>query len=550
MEVEIVGKNHLESTRYQRGSMKRGIDQPARSGGDWRMMEKRLFEASLSGRVESLRELMEEDRLILARVSVTCFDESPLHIAAMLGHAEFGKTIVLYKPDMVTDLNLQGRTPLHLAAALGHVELVKMLVSVDSNVCSFHDEDGYTPLHLAVIKGQIGVMKELLIAQPGAVRCTMDGGETLLHTCVKSNRLEALKLLVDLVSLEGFISFRDDDGNTILHIATLMKQMETVKYLLKRTGVKLNEINANGFTALDIICQMPRDLKVVEIREVLQEAGALRARKLPPSARDAVPHHVLGDFPQTAGQAHPSPEGNGTKKNVDKLKWVKKKRDALMVAATVIAAMAYQAGLNPPSSVWNPDYNYTDPVTNINITYYAGTSIMADNYPDGYILFWKYNTTSFLASMSTVLLLLSGLPLKHKFFMWILMAAMWVTMSSMALTYLTAMQAISPAHEDNKISHVVRTSIFIWLGLIGLVFLVHTCRFLKWCYKKDRAMMEKRIYEASQSGNVDSLNKLIEEDRLILSLVLVTCFVESPLHIATGKSACKAKMYTTSHSLF
>ncbi|KAK6941328.1 Ankyrin repeat [Dillenia turbinata] len=302
-------------------------------------------------------------------------------------------------------------------------------------------------------------MKELFIVQTGVVRCTMDGGETLLHTCVKSNRLEAVKILVDLGSVEDFISFRDDDGNAILHIATLMKQMETVKYLLKRTGVKVNEINANGFTALDMICQMPRDLRLWRF-----------AKKFRPSTRDAVPQHVLGDFSQTAGRAHPSPEGNSTNIKADKPKnWVKKKRDALRVAAIVIAAMAYQAGMNPPSGVWNPDYNYADPETKINTTYSAGTSVMAANYPDGYILFRNFNTTSFLASMSIVLLLLSGPPLRRRFFMWILMTAMWVTMSSIALTYLVAMQAISPAHEDSKISHVVQASIFKWLGLIGLL---------------------------------------------------------------------------------
>ncbi|KAL3747183.1 hypothetical protein ACJRO7_016030, partial [Eucalyptus globulus] len=80
--------------------------------------------------------------------------------------------------------------------------------------------------------------------------------------------------------------------------------------------------------------------------------------------------------------------------------------------------MAYQAGLSPPGSLWNDDQTYN----NGTISYYAGTSIMAANVPVVSPFFWTCNTVSFLASLSTILLLMSGLPLGKKVLMWILTA--------------------------------------------------------------------------------------------------------------------------------
>lgn len=51
--------------------------------------------------------------------------------------------------------------------------------------------------------------------------------------------------------------------------------------------------------------------------------------------------------------------------------WLKENGDALLIAASVIAAMAYQAGFNHLRGVWQDD----------KAQYHPGTSIMADNYP-------------------------------------------------------------------------------------------------------------------------------------------------------------------------
>ncbi|KAK3040407.1 hypothetical protein RJ639_026812 [Escallonia herrerae] len=188
-----------------------------------------LYDASYTGSVESLKKLMEEDRLTLARISVTNFNETPLHVAAMLGHAAFAKALVGYQPNLVRELDSQGCSPLHLASANGYVEIVKLLLVKDSSVCHVRDEDGRTPLHLAVMKGRVDVINELVSAHKEVMRYTRDGSsETILHLCVKHNQLEALKRLVELdgVDDDDLANAQNDNGNTILHTATALKQME------------------------------------------------------------------------------------------------------------------------------------------------------------------------------------------------------------------------------------------------------------------------------------------------------------------------------------
>ncbi|PKI72062.1 hypothetical protein CRG98_007519 [Punica granatum] len=91
-------------------------------------IERLLHDAAVEGNVPSLLRLLEEDRFALHRVVSGCFDQTPLHVASMLGHLEFVQEILTRNPDMARALDSQRSSPLHLAAAKGHVEMVKLLL--------------------------------------------------------------------------------------------------------------------------------------------------------------------------------------------------------------------------------------------------------------------------------------------------------------------------------------------------------------------------------------------------------------------------------------
>ncbi|KAK9099465.1 hypothetical protein Syun_026510 [Stephania yunnanensis] len=164
-------------------------------------MRKALFEASLDGNVFALNELLEEDPLALER-TITSSSETPLHIAAMLGHVEFAREILSRKPELASELDSEK-----------NIEMVRELARVAPDVCLSTDSDGRTPLHLAAMKGRIEIMKELFRWRPGALdKVLFDGGETVLHLCVKHSRLEALELSLQWLE-DRQVSINSKDGH-------------------------------------------------------------------------------------------------------------------------------------------------------------------------------------------------------------------------------------------------------------------------------------------------------------------------------------------------
>ncbi|KAF8388768.1 hypothetical protein HHK36_025448 [Tetracentron sinense] len=437
-------------------------------------MDEMLYEASRNGSVDSLKKLIAKDPLIFDRVPLASYShETPLHIAAMLGHGDIVREFLHLKPELASESDSQGRSPLHLASAKGHVDIVRELLMKNTKVCSVRDQDGRTPLHLAAMGGRVDVIKELLV---GVTKITEDQGETAaLHLCVEYNRLEALKVLVESVTDDDeFINSKDDNGKTVSDLAKAKNQKQIIKYLATRTGEEVNAFNSNGSTTVDI---------------------------------------------------PDSPQGSSSKKQFQnhgdwlKSSWLKKKREAVMVAATVIAAMALQVGLSPPGGVWQENSKEKDGFGNP--LYYAGTSILAHNNPAAFHLVMAFNTVSFVNSLSLVLLLISGLPFKHRIYTWILLVSMWINISFMGFTYIVAVSSMARFRQRNRIVSLIGIrsppptfpnkaptpvydlsinwiAFFMWLGFITIIFLIHTVRLVLWVV---REVLIWRKWRLSSSPN-------------------------------------------------
>jgi ankyrin repeat protein len=154
---------------------------------------------------------------ILDRVSLTSFCETPLHIAALLGHLEFSKVLLNKKPKLAEEVDSRGRIPLHLASAEGCTEIVKVLLQANADVCLVHDQDERIALHLVVMRGRIEIMKMLIGAQPESIWVNLNG-DNILHLCVQFNHLDTLRVLVESDNGEElFLSSKDHHGNSILH---------------------------------------------------------------------------------------------------------------------------------------------------------------------------------------------------------------------------------------------------------------------------------------------------------------------------------------------
>lgn len=227
-----------------------------------------------------------------------------------------------------------------------------------------------------------------------------------------------------------------------------------VQYLTSNViGIEVNAFNSNGLTALDILAQSNRDLKDMDIAETVRAVGAIRTTNkvlfsTSPTARSktwcGIPVGVIFDT-QDKG-------------------WLSRKQDALMVVASLIATVAFSAGVNPPGGVWQDDNSSG------NKTQTAGTSVFAAKHKDNYNEYLACNTIGFTASLIVMLMLITGLPFKHPVVVWILIFAMWVAVASMAASYGKAIKFLTPV-ESHKI--IYKISIFVALGTIfslGLFF--------------------------------------------------------------------------------
>ncbi|XP_054797639.1 uncharacterized protein LOC129302780 [Prosopis cineraria] len=161
-------------------------------------MDQRLVEASRNGDVIALFRMLEEDPQILDKASLAYHRESPLHVAALGGKANFVKQILSLMPSLATQPNQKGLIPLHMASAKGHDETVRELLKVkldDDSVkqCLLKDDDGWTPLHYAAWKGKVEAFQELVSHIPECMLETTPKGETVLHLAVKANQFGALR---------------------------------------------------------------------------------------------------------------------------------------------------------------------------------------------------------------------------------------------------------------------------------------------------------------------------------------------------------------------
>lgn len=458
-------------------------------------MDRKLYEASFTGNVAALNALLQEDQLILDRISLTSFNETPLHIAALRGHLDFARLLLGHKPKLVTSLDSLRRSPLHLASAEGHVGIVQELLRVQGgqNLCNSRDQDGRTPLHLAAMNEHLEVIKVLTRARPEIAREAVDHQETILHLCVTHNRFEALKLLMELWTDEDVAKLIDHDGNTLLHVAAMHKQIETMKFLLGKSSIKVggNAVNGHGFTALDVLDHCPRDFKALETREILIEAGIKRAKDIKPlpeplrsTNKSEIKKPGGTKTSQDMSNSQQKPKGfvsrvwNTFFKN-ESTNLLEKERGNLVIAAIIVTAMTFHAGLHPPGGTYFDSNN----------GHSAGNAVQAEVDIDEFSQFLTLNTIPLIISLSSILILISGFNLRNKLVMWLLMQGMLTTFVFIIFTYLQSIAIMSP---DQWINDGTTYLCFSWVLLCALFAFISTVYFIVYAIKKLRTSIAKR----------------------------------------------------------
>ncbi|OWM86543.1 hypothetical protein CDL15_Pgr015578 [Punica granatum] len=369
--------------------------------------------------------------------------ENMLYEAAAMG--DVSALQILLRDDKLTLDRVLSRcfteTPLHIAVMLGHREFVKEILSRKPEMAKELDFRKSLPVHLATAKGHVEVVKLLLSENP-----------------------EALEYLLDVMGDDReFVNYLDNDGSTILHLAAADRQVEIVTLTLRKSRVELNMVNSYGFSAQDIaLAHGRRCSKDIEIQESLKQAGAVQ-----PSLRGK-DQTVPVEIEKNNRRHKPKREKN----------WLEQKRSAIMVVASLIATMAFQAGINPPAILFQENKKIKD---RVDIT--AFVNIIA---------------VSFYASACIILLLIGGLPLRRRFFMWFLMVIMWVAIISIMMAFEQALDILAQSNDtDMPVSE-------LYLGEVGRILVVvllfaHTVRLIVKTVRCVRRRIEKQRSNLSSS---------------------------------------------------
>ncbi|XVF33656.1 hypothetical protein REPUB_Repub17cG0186700 [Reevesia pubescens] len=393
------------------------------------MDKEKLFEAARTGNIELLHDLLGINPLILTDVALSCSSETPLHVAVMAGQVDFVQQIIKYKPGFAGEMSKDGYRPLDIAAVIGHIDIVKQLLKIDLQICRLPGKDQRTALHYAAAKGRVEIINEFISTCPKSITDVTICGETALHLAVKNNQFPAFSVLIkwlEKLNDRTVINFRDRDGNSVLHLATARRQCNSLELLVGKNNVfsevlEVNATNSKGLTAMDILDIVMDEPNDIQIRKILQNAGAIEFRGAKNTAH-------LPSSPKKMAKKKQSWHDLAEEPLKDWFKYFKFQlerdspsdtRNVLLVVAALIASVTFQAGLNPPSGLLqqnsqsNPKSDNTTMIGPAVTSAVVAVSALLGSQATSYMFLFG-NSIGLTASLSIIIYLTGGFPFQRE----------------------------------------------------------------------------------------------------------------------------------------
>ncbi|KAL5850472.1 hypothetical protein ACOSQ4_008485 [Xanthoceras sorbifolium] len=443
-----------------------------------------LFVACERGRLDVVKQLLNYPWLLMLEMDGVT---TSFHAAALAGHTEIVKELLVARQEFAWKKDLDGYTPLHLACSKGHFEIAKELLKLDPDLACLQDKEGRTPLHWSAIKGRINISDEMLSLSLDPVEMVTKHGETILHLGVKNNQYDLVRYLTERLDITRLVNMPDNDGNTILHLATSGKLTAMVTHLVK-LGVNVNAINRKGYTALDVVEADASNSGLLLILPALQDAGAKRCNQLPPMSQELQPIHDKNSCtpsswpkraPESPYQHHRNRQRRRREKQIDlQTEGLRNARKTIIIVAVLIATVTFAAGINPPGG-----FNEV-----------TGKSLVGRK--TSFKVFMVCNIIALFLSLGVVIFLVSIIPFRRKTMMKLLRAThkvMWLSTSFVAAAYIAAIWTIMP-HGMGMVwvlAAVVAVgggcTLALFIGL-GMLLARHWLR--KWEWRKRKAKDE------------------------------------------------------------
>nr|AFK35344.1 unknown [Medicago truncatula] len=168
------------------------------------------------------------------------------------------------------------------------------------------------------------------------------------------------------------------------------------------------------------------------------------------------------------------PQQNPSKDN----KWLDDMKGSISLTASLIATLTFSLATNPPGGVVQAsldDSNYCSTILNtrmVNTTICLGEAILATRLKDDYLAFLICNTFCFIASLSVIFVLVSGIPINNKFLIWLLSIVMSIILSGLALTYLFAAGMVTPNSLWDTPGSGFGKALISWVLVVLIVYII------------------------------------------------------------------------------
>ncbi|KAF5949380.1 hypothetical protein HYC85_011373 [Camellia sinensis] len=182
-------------------------------------VRQRLMEATEAGDISLLYGCIQDYPKFLDSIDEIPFVNTPLHIAALAGHAHFALEMMRLMPSFGKKVNPQGLTPLDLALQsreglrpsdptlqkmkeLSQEDLylrnritliISRLINFDKELIRVKGRESFTPLHYVAKKGDIDLLAEFLYACPKSIMDRTIRDETAPHIAMKNSKLQAFE---------------------------------------------------------------------------------------------------------------------------------------------------------------------------------------------------------------------------------------------------------------------------------------------------------------------------------------------------------------------
>lgn len=245
------------------------------------------------------------------------------------------------------------------------------------------------------------------------------------------------------MNLKLYICFFVQTTNYLLSVPQIIVDVNS----LIKNGFGANDANTNGTIQNNL--QKPAVERATTNFESIRSAAKISRRRRRTEAQ----------------RASASPFTNWEKLLKYKSGYYETTRGNLMVVAALIATMSFQIGTNPPGGYWQNDItNQTDQSCPVNTTCKAGTAIHAYTHRTEYEILMIFSPLSFSVSLSIILLLISGVPLRNRLFVGILLIGMWGTVVFVAVEYYYSVSLV--VRHDQTFDLITRWYPRLWIVLL------------------------------------------------------------------------------------